>query len=81
MRCVYCNKHVVGNPNVVVIQGNGPAHNECYQKSLVQLNKREFAGLDLSTFEDTTLWELIDMARMELNARVPQQNNDEVVLF
>jgi len=80
MRCVYCNDHVVGKPDVVVVQGKGPAHELCFQRSLADMNKRQFAGLDLSNLRESTLRELLDMVTMELNTR-SANDEDMVELF
>lgn len=75
MRCEYCNGSVVGKPNVVVIQGRGPAHKTCHEHSLINLNRRQFAGLELSSLTNDALRELMDMIQMEMNARMPKEDN------
>ena len=69
MRCVFCDSLVVGRPNVVIVQGKGPAHDECYQQSLVDVSQRHFAGLDLTALNEAALQELLELVTMELNTR------------
>ena len=69
MRCPFCSKSVVGESNIVVIAGEGPAHDECYQQSLVDVSQRHFAGLDLTALNEAALQELLELVTMELNTR------------
>lgn len=80
MRCAYCTGKVVGQPDVVVVSGLGPAHENCYQRSQISLAQRTFAGMDLTQFSSAALNELSDMVAIEQNARKVEQAS-RVVLF
>lgn len=80
MRCVYCESHVVGRQDIVVVSGQGPAHDDCFQQSLVDLSKRQFTGLDLANLNEAALIELNDLVAMEINSRF-QKESDRVELF
>lgn len=67
MRCPYCSKPVVGEKDVVVLAGEGPAHRRCYEHDV--MGQRSFAGLKLSSFLESELNELQEMILIELNAR------------
>lgn len=67
MRCPYCSKSVVGQPEVVVIVGEGPAHKHCYEGHII--GQRTFRGLHLPSLELSELYELKEMLLTELNVR------------
>lgn len=73
MRCPYCSGSVVGDSDIVVLVGEGPAHRKCYERDV--LGQRVFRGLHLPTLELNELYELKEMLLTELNAR--EQSNSE----
>jgi len=77
MRCPFCKENVVGKKEVVIMVGEGPAHQECYERHTY--HRRQFGYLDLQTLEDCKLQELKDMVLMEINSR--QSYEYEIELF
>ena len=77
MRCVFCDKSVIGVGNVVTIQGGAPAHLDCHKFQL--MSQRVFKGIKLTTLSDSELTELSDLVKQEMNSRAPQM--DAVELF
>lgn len=78
MRCPYCSKSVIGQKDIVVIAGEGPAHRSCYEREV--LGQRVFRGLHLPTLDLNELYELKEMLLTELNAR-EQSEDDGIELF
>jgi len=78
MRCPFCAKSVVGEPEIVVIAGEGPAHRQCYERDV--LGQRVFRGLHLPSLALEELYELKEMLLTELNAR-EQSDDDGIELF
>ena len=78
MYCPYCSKSVVGESNVVIVVGGGPAHRHCHDREVI--GQRIFAGMNLPTLSDQQLLELSDMVKMELNSRDESQE-DAIELF
>ena len=76
MRCVYCEKGIVGQKDVVVVVGKGPAHEVCYEQNLISL--RIFKGLCMSTLSVDELLELKEMAMIELNSRDTSESDIEL---
>lgn len=79
MRCCYCDQNVVGQKEVVMVVGEGPAHQACHDR--YTLTKRQFGDLDLQTLEEDVLNELKDLVLTELNARQKTEAEDDVELF
>lgn len=79
MRCPFCEKSVIGEKDVVVIVGEGPAHRHCYERDMV--NQRSFAGLYMPSLSDVQLNELKDLVLMELNSREQEETHEAVELF
>lgn len=75
MRCCYCEKNVVGEKHVVMIAGEGPAHQTCHERHTV--TKRQFGDLDLQALDSDALNELKELVLTEWNAR--QKSGDETV--
>lgn len=71
MKCPYCSESVVGEKDIVVVVGEGPAHRICHERAVI--GQRVFSGLNLPALSDEQLHELNDMVRMELNARQPAE--------
>ncbi len=69
MKCLYCNVNVIGNYDVKIVSGQGPAHTECHKNNLLSIGKRSFAGVDLSSYSLDLLNELKELVLMELNSR------------
>jgi len=78
MRCPFCSKSVVGESNIVVIAGEGPAHKLCYEREVI--GQRVFGGLHLPSLTLSDLNELKEMLLTELNAR-ENGSDDSVELF
>lgn len=74
MRCSYCEKAVLGS-GPITVPGVGPAHEVCYQTSLIR--HRIFAGLNIAELDDLLLNELSDMVLMEKNARSSETSGSE----
>ena len=74
MRCTYCNGNVVGDPDVVVLVGEGPAHRSCYERHTV--TSRVFGELNIQTLDNQSLVELKEMVLTELNSRHLTQEED-----
>lgn len=77
MRCPFCKGNVIGEKEVVILVGEGPAHTECYRRHA--FHSRQFRGLDLQALDDNGLLELKDMVLMEMNSRV--KTDTDVELF
>ncbi|MGR6872618.1 hypothetical protein ACU6U9_10000 [Pseudomonas sp. HK3] len=77
MRCPYCKKSVVGEKNVEILTGIGPAHRLCYEQTI--LSQRIFEGLNLPRLSDDKLCELQEMLLTEINSR--SHVSDDVELF
>ena len=77
MRCPYCSKSVVGDLNIVVIAGEGPAHRQCYEREVI--GQRVFGNLHLPSMKLEDLHELKEMLLTELNAR--ENKEDDIELF
>ena len=78
MNCPYCSKSVVGDKNVVIVVGEGPAHKICHERSVI--GQRIFGDMELPALSDQQLLELSDMVKMELNSRDESQE-DAIELF
>lgn len=79
MRCCYCQKNVVGQKDVVMVVGEGPAHQSCHDR--YTLTKRQFGNLDLQKLEDDVLNELKELVLTEWNARQKSAIEDDIELF
>lgn len=79
MKCEFCHKPVVGQSDVVIVQGKGPAHEFCFQKALLNEKSRQFAGLDLTRLQDDVLEQLLKMVMAEVRSR--EADSGKVVLF
>lgn len=79
MRCVICNDQVAGSCSVILVQGKGPAHDDCFQQSLVNVSSRCFVGLDLTQINENILRGLLELVTKELSTRAA--NDDIVELF
>ncbi len=77
MRCPYCRQTVVGEKQVKIIAGEGPAHVRCYEQSV--MSQRHFSGLELPKLSDEMLYELREMLLSEINSRSPSAQ--EIELF
>ena len=71
MKCPYCKENVIGEKNVVVVVGEGPAHAICHERATI--SQRVFAGLKLPVLTDEQLSELSDMVKMEQNSRKQEE--------
>ena len=78
MRCPFCSKSVVGDLNIVVIAGEGPAHKQCYEREVI--GQRVFGSLHLPSLKMEELIEMKEMLLTELNAR-EQPEEDGIELF
>lgn len=82
MKCVYCKADVL-NGDPITVSGLGPAHRGCFENSLVE--QRVFHHLNLRSLPDADLRELLDMAKMEMNARETEHQSvdlwEDDVLF
>jgi len=79
MRCCYCEKNVVGQSEVVMIAGEGPAHRSCYDRHA--LSQRQFGSLNLQRLDDQLLNELKELVLTEVNARKKHLIDDDIELF
>ena len=52
MRCPYCKKKVVGQKDVVIVIGEGPAHKDCYSNSQLHSSDLSFFKLESSSMEE-----------------------------
>lgn len=80
MRCIYCEKNVVGlgDNEIVMIQGEGPAHRSCHERHA--MNERRFGSLNLQILDDEMLNELKELVLTEWNAR-QKDDMDDIELF
>ena len=80
MRCTYCEKNVVGleGDEIVMIQGEGPAHKSCHERH--SMNQRQFGSLNLQLLDDAMLNELKELVLTEWNAR-QKEELDDIELF
>ena len=67
MRCEYCEASVVGHKDVVILVGQGPVHQRCYDRSLI--SRRIFQGLALPSLSLDDLSELKELVLQEINSR------------
>jgi len=67
MKCCFCGKSVLSGGTPITIPSIGSAHQECYQKHLIE--ERVFRSLNLRHLCDTELSELYDLVVMERNER------------
>jgi len=82
MRCPYCGGQVVGDMDVVVLVGQGPAHTLCYER--YNISKRVYKDIDFSALAQNDLLEMKEMILTELNARQRSDTdiqNNEIELF
>jgi len=77
MYCPYCDGPVVGEKQVVIVVGSGPAHSLCHERAM--LSQRIFEGVQLPNLSVDKLMELQEMVRVELNSR--DAASTEVELF
>lgn len=78
MRCPFCRKNVIGERNIVVVAGEGPAHKLCYEREVV--GQRVFGGIHLPSLNMNQLNELKEMLLTEINSR-HIDDDDAVELF
>lgn len=77
MRCIFCNKRIVGNDGISV-SGKGICHEICLQMD--QAKRRVFMGLDMTALSDQELTDLKDLVLAEENSR-NSSNGDDIELF
>lgn len=75
MKCIYCNKTVIGM-DAMSVSGRGSAHSRCHQFELV--SKRVFRGISLTDLPDVDLDELHHMILLERNSRSMTDNGIEL---
>ncbi|GAA3912353.1 hypothetical protein GCM10022277_03860 [Litoribacillus peritrichatus] len=77
MKCVFCERSVIGSSDAVSIDGGAPAHQNCYQFQL--LSQRVFKNIQLKSLSDHELEELEDLVKQEKNSR--EESFEMVELF
>lgn len=76
MKCEYCESQVVGRKDVIILDGRGPVHQRCYDRSL--LSRRIFQGVALPNLSLDDLGELKELVLQEINSRL---SIDDIELF
>lgn len=66
MKCMHCEKEVVGK-NPITVQGVGIAHYDCHKKKLDE--SRIFMGINLSSLSIEELSNLSDLLCAEIDIR------------
>ena len=76
MKCEHCKSEVVGHKDVVILVGQGPVHQRCYDRKLI--SRRIFQGLELPNLSLDDLSELKELVLQEINSRLEM---DDIELF
>ena len=75
MRCEFCNKNVVGHPNVVIVHGRGPAHEACFLNQ--QTGSGVFQDIEISSLDDKSLELLHELVMDEIRIRKEEREEKE----
>lgn len=78
MRCLYCEKNVIGKRDIRIVPGHGPSHVDCHNIHLE--TTRVFEGICLKSIDASKLVALKEMVITELNARFTPQD-EAIELF
>ncbi len=77
MKCIFCERSVIGSSDAVTVDGGAPSHRHCYHFEL--MSQRVFKNLKLKALTDYELQELGDLVKQEKNSR--DESADMVELF
>ncbi len=82
MRCIFCDKEIVGSPQhlgrPITLPSRGVAHSYCAEKDLIE--RRVFGNIHFSALPVNDLYELRELVLTEINVR-EGNTSDEIDLF
>jgi hypothetical protein len=67
MNCLICSNNCVGQPEVLILKGQGPLHASCLRT--LQFAERRFRGLNIPALAEHQLQDLLVLLNAEIESR------------